>query len=105
MGMGDTENIRVQNIRVEDRLPVLNAFQLSSESGYLRNIVFEDITIANWSSQHACDPSGHGCDCIPACKPGPLPYGIPNVIGQVGSGKEISDIAFDNVRIAGTTLS
>ena len=91
---GVTENVTVSNYRAEDPLPSFNVFTIDMTSstsgtpstlpgteqgaGYFRDVLFEDIFIANVSTVRQSKSDG---GCKPACAQGlPLPTGVPNIV-------------------------
>jgi hypothetical protein len=107
--MGTSENIIVSNYRAEDPLPTLNVFTIDfrddptqPNNKTFRNVLFEDIFIANVSTIRNSKTGG---DCVPKCGNGPLPTGIPNtIIGGNESSQNVSNVAFNRVSIAGVPL-
>ena len=108
-GMGGVYNVSVEGLRVEDRQPSLNMWQVDmltgSASGLeMTDVTFTDVHAAAYSTVKLCGTSG-GCNCQPACaKGGALPDGIPNVLLGGPNGK-IRGWTFTNVSIAGTSIA
>ena len=98
-------DVVVRDVRVEDPLPTLNAFQITQTAPHstYHNVSFERVRIAAVSTQSSCPASGGGCNCYPTpCSAGPLPFGVPNVISAVGplADSNVSGLSFNNVTVA-----
>jgi hypothetical protein len=88
--------VRVENVRVEDPRPAFNPFRLElltpAAGATFRDITFVNITVQNFSTiRHTLGGRT------------PLPYGIPNSIFAAAP-CSISNVAFDNVTIAGRPM-
>jgi hypothetical protein len=94
--------VAVDGVRVEDRLPSLNAFEFDMTSGgktpagahdsTFADVTFRNIAIASWSTvRQTLDGR-------------PLPFGLPNLMFAAGHGVNFTNIAFENVTIAGEPL-
>ena len=74
---GNTSDVTISNYRAEDPLPSLNVFTIDGTSGnagggggnagYFKNVLFEDIFIANVSTVRKSSSTG---GCTPACPKG-----------------------------------
>ena len=90
----------VDGVRVEDRLPSLNAFEFDMTSGggktpagahdaAFADVAFRNVAIANWSTvRETLDKR-------------PLPFGLPNLLFAAGQRVVFENVAFENVSIAG----
>ena len=91
--------VRVENVRVEDRLPAFNPFRIDLFSpgvtaGTFRDISFTNVSVANFSTIRE-DLAGN-----------PLPHGVPNALfAAPGRGMNITNVAFWNVSIAGQSMA
>lgn len=105
---GPCRGLVVENVTVEDPLPSLNAFQLqetgpASGAAYA-DVSFRNVHVAAASTVSSCPAFGGGCNCFPACEPGPLPYGVPNVLRGASAGLNVTNLAFVNVTLAGVNI-
>jgi hypothetical protein len=89
----------VDGVRVEDRLPSMNAFEFDMTSGGKRpdgahdatftDISFRNVHIANWSTvRETLDRR-------------PLPFGLPNLLFAEGRNVTFTNVNFENCTIAG----
>ena len=132
--MDHAENLTISDIRVEDPLPSLNAFQLTADSGSLHNVVFRDIQIrargsASNGATDTCPPwgctpqNGVCCNCAIAAECSSdreigslMEHGLPNIIStctdkcptmeeRLAHPHSIRNIRFEGVTVAGVPLA
>jgi hypothetical protein len=99
---GVISGVRIDGVRVEDRLPTLNWLQIdeTADGGPLPasasissiRITFSNIIVANYSTTRKDFNGAH------------LPHGIPNLLFALSPAINISDVAFRNVTLAGLPL-
>lgn len=104
-------NVSIDSVWVEDVRPTLNAFQLqqSQPGTSTTELSFTNVHVAAPSTVSACPGAGSsggaggsgGCNCVPPCRPGPLPLGIPSVIAGASPTANITNLSFNNVSVAG----
>ena len=91
--------VLIDGVRVEDRLPSLNAFELDltgdgapTHDAAFADVTFRNVAIANWSTVR--ETLGKQ----------PLPFGLPNLLFAAGPRVVFRNIAFINVSIAGELM-
>ena len=90
--------VRIENVRVEDRLPAFNPFRIElltpGVGAAFCNVSFANVSVANYSTIRE-NPLVHPAQ--------PLPHGIPNTIFAAAPAS-IYNVAFNNVSIAGIAM-
>lgn len=91
--------VAVNDVRCSDRLPTLNAFQfdMTSDDAALTDasfaiVTFNNVAFANWSTTRKTFEGE------------PLPFGIPNLLFAGGRRVNFTNVAFNNVTIAGELM-
>jgi hypothetical protein len=96
---GVMAGVLIDGVRVEDRLPSLNAFELDmtgdgapTHDAVFSDVTFRNVAIANWSTvRETLDGR-------------PLPFGLPNLLFAAGPQVVFRTVAFENVTIAGERM-
>lgn len=97
---GAMTGVLIDGVRVEDRLPTLNAFELDmtgdgapTHDAVFANVTFRNIVVANWSTiRETLDKH-------------PLPFGLPNLVFAAGRGVSFQSVAFVNVSVGGERMT
>lgn len=67
----------------------------------LANITFSNVEISATGTSRMCE-NGNGCSCVPPIAKGAsMPYGMPNLMQGFNADTLVTDIKFNNVKIAG----
>ena len=120
---GTTVGVTVDDLVASDPFPYADAINLNMQPGpesgsdhpgpsTVMNVTIRNLHVRAFSTQRSCPKGGAngegegGCACVPACGPGVLPLGIPNVIagGPVAT-NNITSLSFINCTIGGQPMA